>query len=96
MTLWERKAAEELADAIGKHRRSHPDQLENNALLAVVEEAVDACSNTVSTTAVEVSRHRALLCAICRGAKLYQCDVEVGWSQNCAFVISNTTSFGGL
>jgi hypothetical protein len=96
MAIWERKDAEVLADAIGKHRRSNPDQVDSNALLAAIEKAVDAHSNTVATTAEDVRRFRGQVCAICRGANLYECDVEEGWSQNCAFVITNTTSFGSL
>ena len=96
MPDWERRNADTLADAIGKHIRSHPEMVEDNALLAIIQEAVDAAANTVSTTSGELNRQRALVCAICRGSKLYECDVPEGWSPNCAFVFTNTTSFGGL
>lgn len=96
MPNWERKNADVLANAISKHIRSHTDMEEDNDLLAIVLEAIDDASNTVATTAGELNRHRAVVCAICRGSKLYECDVPEGWSSNCAFIFSNTTEFGGL
>lgn len=96
MPHWERKNAFVLADAIAKHIRNHPDKTEDNELLSIVLDAIDAASNTVNTTQGELSRQRAVVCAICRGAKLYECDVPEGWSPNCAFVFSNTTEYGGL
>jgi hypothetical protein len=92
MPHWERKNAFVLADAIAKHIRNHPDKTEDNELLSIVLDAIDAASNTVNTTQGELSRQRAVVCAICRGAKLYECDVPEGWSPNCAFVFSNTTN----
>jgi hypothetical protein len=96
MTNWERREADILADAIGKHRRKHPHQVDDNELLAVIEKAVDECSHTIATTTDDLRRYRELVCAICRGSKLYECDVAEGWSQNCAFVTANTTLFGDL
>lgn len=96
MSNWERKEADTLAEAIGKHRKNNPDQVDTNELLAVLQIAVDEHAITTLTTTGDLRRYRALVCAICRGAKLYDCDVEDGWSQNCAFIMTNTTSFGGL
>lgn len=96
MTNWERKEADILAEAIGKHRKSHPNQVDDNGLLAVIEKAVDERSHTVATSPDDLRRYRALVCAICRGSKLYECDVPDGWSKNCAFIIANTTQFGPI
>jgi hypothetical protein len=96
MSNWERKEADVLADAIGKHRRNHPHLVQDNELLAVIEKAVDECANTVATTTTDLRRYRAQVCAVCRNSKLYECDVPEGWSQNCALIFFNTTSFGAL
>ena len=96
MANWERKEADTLAEAISKHCRSNPAQVQGNALLAVVQIAVDAAANTVSTSSGDLRRCRAQVCSICRDARLYACDVTHGWSDNCAMVGVNTTEFGGL
>lgn len=96
MPNWERKEADTLADAIGKHRKRNPHMVEDNQLLAIVQEAVDDAANTVSTNASDLRRHRAVVCAICRGSKLYACDVADGWSKNCALIGSNTSEFSPL
>ena len=96
MPNWERRNADVLADAISKHIRSHPHMVDDNELLSIVKDAIDSAASTVLTTQVELNRHRAVVCAICRGSKLYECDVPQGWSSNCAFIFANTTEFGGL
>lgn len=95
MSNWERREADTLAEAISKHRKRHPDMVRENAQLAIVQKAVDEAANTVATTAGDLNRHRAQVCAICRGAGLNDCDVPQGWSYNCAFV-RNNTDFGEL
>lgn len=96
MSEWERRNADTLADAIGKQIRNHPELVEENALLLVIQEAVDTAANSVSTTPGELNKQRANVCTICRRSKLYECDVAEGWSPTCAFVFANTTNFGGL
>jgi hypothetical protein len=96
MPNWERRNADVLADAISKHIRTNPEMVEDNALLTIIQEAVDGASNTVTTTTGDLHRCRAAICAICRGSKLYVCDVDEDWSPNCAFIYANTTEFGGL
>jgi hypothetical protein len=96
MSNWDRRNADTLADAIAKHIRNHPDMVEDNVLLAIVQQAADEAANTVTTTSGELNRQRAVVCAICRSSKLYECDLPMGWSENCAFVCANTTAFAGL
>jgi hypothetical protein len=96
MRNWEHKHANTLADAIAKHIVRHPELVEDNELLAIINQVVKKSSNTVTTKPYDLSRQRAVVCAICRGSKLYECDVPAGWSQNCAFISANTTEFGGL
>lgn len=96
MPGWERRNADTLADAIGKHIRNNPDTTEANAKLMVIQEEVDDAASTVTTTPGELGRQRAAVCAICRQHQLYECDVPQGWSSNCSFVFANTTEFGGL
>jgi hypothetical protein len=96
MAHWERREADTLAEAIGKHRKNNPRLTEQNALLALIQAAVDDSASTVNTTAGTLSLHRAQVCAICRGSNLYTCDVAEGWSNNCAMIFANTTEFSPL
>lgn len=96
MTQWDRRQADTLADAIGKHITKRPDMAAENAQLAVIRKAVDGASHTIQTTAGDLYRYRAEVCAICRGSKLYECDVPVGWSKNCALLHTNASEFGDL
>jgi hypothetical protein len=96
MSNWERKNVDTLADAIAKQIRNHPEMVEVNVLLVIAQQAADEAANTVTTTSGELNRLRAVVCAICRGSKLYECDVPKGWSENCAFVYANNTAFAGL
>lgn len=95
MANWERREADTLAEAICKYRRRNPDRAQENAQLAIVQKAADEAANTVATTAADLQRHRAQVCAICRNAQLNDCDVPHGWSDNCAFIRANT-DFGAL
>lgn len=96
MANWERREADTLAEAIGKHLRQSADTVVENQLLALVQKQVEEASTTVSTTPGELLRFRSLVCTACRSGKLYTCDVPQGWSENCAFVYANTTHFGTL
>lgn len=96
MSNWVRKEADILADAIGKHIRNNPDLHVVNQRLAKIRIMVDGASITVNTTQGELVRYRTLVCAECRGSKLYECDVPVGWSANCALIFHNTSQFSDL
>jgi hypothetical protein len=90
MANWERREADTLAEAIGKHCRRNPHMVDDNELLALVQDAVDAAAHTISTNSGYLRRHRELVCAICRGSQLYACDVPDFWSENCALICSDT------
>lgn len=96
MPTWERRNADTLADAIAKHIRNNPELKDDNESLAIIQAAVDNAANTIATTAGELNRCRAVVCAICRGSNLHECDVPEGCSSNCAFIFDNTTEFAGL
>jgi hypothetical protein len=96
MSNWERRDADTLADAIGKHVRNFPDLVAVNKMLIAIRVVVDEASTTVNTTPGELQRYRAQVCSLCRGNNLYRCDVPEGWSENCAFIFYNTSQFGDL
>jgi tRNA threonylcarbamoyladenosine modification (KEOPS) complex Pcc1 subunit len=96
MSNWERREADTLADAIGKHVKANPELVKENRLLSVIKLSVDAASTTVNTSAADLSRYRAEVCAICRGSTLYECDVAEGWSSACAFVFTNASEFAAF
>lgn len=93
MANWERKNADTLADAIDKHLKRQPQEGRDEKLLSIIRIALDQAANTVTTSASTLNRHRAEVCAICRGSKLYECNVSEGWSTSCAFVNTNTSDF---
>jgi hypothetical protein len=96
MTNWDRKEADLLADAIVKHITHHSGREDDNRKLLAIERDADAAANTIATTAGVLTGLRSRVCTICRGSKLYPCDVPSGWSSRCAFILSNTTQFGEL
>jgi hypothetical protein len=96
LSNWERREADTLAEAIGKHIKANPDLAKENRVLAVIRLSVDAASTTVNTNSDELSRYRAEVCAVCRESTLYQCSVAQGWTSDCAFVFSNASQFGDL
>jgi hypothetical protein len=96
MANWERKNADTLADAIDKHLKRNTHPTGDEKLLSVIRIALDQAANTVNTSASTLNRHRAAVCAICRGSKLYECNVEEGWSTSCAFINTNTSDYAPL
>lgn len=96
MPNWERREADTLAEAIGKHRRSNPRLLDSNLRLAAIEKLVDEAANTVATSAGDLKRFRSQVCAVCRGCKLYACDVQQGWTESCTLVHANASEFSPL
>jgi hypothetical protein len=93
---WERRKVDALADAIGKQMRNSPQLAPANELLAAVQLAVEKAAATVNTTASDLNRHCSDVCKICRGSSLYECDVDEGWSVNCAFILVNSSRFADL
>lgn len=96
MPNWERRQADTLAEAIGKHRRNNRDLVDSNLRLASIEKAVDAAANTVATSAVDLRKYRSQVCTVCRANSLYACDVPQGWSENCALIYANASEFSPL
>jgi lipopolysaccharide biosynthesis regulator YciM len=93
---WERRKADALADAIAKHMQNSSQLTRANVLLSEVQVAVEKAGATVNTTESELRRHYSVVCKICRGSSLYECDVDEGWSVNCAFILVNSSRFADL
>lgn len=89
MANWERRNADTLAAAIHTHCKVHPGLEGINQRLERVQLGLATAAKTISTTVGELQSQRAQVCAICRPATLYVCDVAVGWSDSCAFVSTN-------
>jgi hypothetical protein len=91
MSNWEHKAAYELACAMESHFKSavvNPDCGEQ--LRSVYRAAKRA---TTTDSGPEALIHiRGVLCHSCRGNSLYVCDVDQGWSSNCALIKKNIFS----
>lgn len=90
MSNWEHKAADELASALVNHIKYANDDLTDTGLLISIYEAARR-SATVSDTGPEALIHiRSVLCYWCRRKARYPCDVDLGWSTNCAFIRANS------
>jgi hypothetical protein len=96
MSNWERREICTLADAIGKHIKANPELVKENQLLSVIQPSVDAASTTVNTNTADLCRHRAEVCAICRGSTLYECNGTDAWPSECAFVFTNASEFAAF
>jgi hypothetical protein len=86
MSIWDHKVAHEIARAVDMHMKSpsaHSQQ--GHQLIGVYKDAKRAAT-TVQTTPNDLEDIKASLCLACRGGKLYNCDVDTGWSPNCAFI----------
>ena len=96
MTGWAHREFETLAEAISIHLETFRGETAVNEVLAHIQENAEAAAQSALTTEGDLVRCRTSLCAVCRAAKLYECDVSTGWSFHCAFLRSNTTFFGQI
>lgn len=91
MSIWEHKAADELASAVAHFvKKSSADSQRWYQLIGIYKDAKRA-AETIATNSSALDTIRSSLCLTCRGQKLYECDVVKGWSMNCAFVKSNSS-----
>jgi hypothetical protein len=90
MSNWQHKAADELASAVANHIKYVHDDLANTAQLIGIYKAAKRAA-TVPETGPEALIHiRGILCYACRRHKSYPCDLDSGWSPNCAFIRANS------
>ena len=94
MTHWDRREAGILADALAGHCKTSPQAPAENALLVDIRNKAVKASQTVTTTFADLNHLRARVCSVCRGVKLYSCDVPHGWSGNCGLLASQTKPGG--
>jgi hypothetical protein len=86
LSIWDHKAAHEIARAVDMHMKSpSANSQQGHQLIGVYKDAKRAAA-TDQTGPQELSDIRASLCTACRGNTLYECDVDKGWSKNCAFI----------
>ncbi len=89
MTIWEHKAAHEIAGAVANHIKSASADSQHGALLIGVYKAARRAAATDMTDPRALNHVRSSLCSLCRGHELYKCDVAEGWSPKCAFLQIN-------
>ena len=86
MSMWEYKAAHEIARAVDIHMKGSSARSQyGHQLIGVFKDAKKA-SVTALTGPKDLDDIRAGLCIACRGDALYKCDVEKGWSPQCEFI----------
>lgn len=96
MLQWEIREAEVMVQALAMHCRDNPDDLEVNLQLLDLQDTAEAAIAEEAPATTDLAALRTQLCALCRGNRLYACDVATGWSGNCTFVFANTTEFSSL
>lgn len=96
MNNWACREFEALAGAIEVHLETFPGQVAVNEVLAHIQQEAATASKTPTAMESDLIQCRATLCAVCRAARLYECDVSTGWSFSCAFLHANTTFFGQI
>jgi hypothetical protein len=87
MSVWDYKAAHEIASAVDIHIQKRPSARSQygHQLIGVYHDAKRAGS-TALTGPQDLHDIRTSLCTVCRGDDLYKCDVSEGWSRNCEFL----------
>lgn len=96
MSSWAHREFDTLAEAIAIHLETFRGETAVNEVLSHIQQEAIAASTATTTTELDLKQCRSALCAVCRAARLYECDVSTGWSFNCAFLHSNTTFFGQI
>jgi hypothetical protein len=86
MPTWEYKAAFDIARAVDLHIRSSSAKSQRGHQLIGVYKDARRAASTAQTSPNVLNDIRKSLCIECRGDKLFPCDVDVGYSPNCAFV----------
>lgn len=83
MTQWARKNLDELGRAVQKEVMATSQS--NTAMfdLHLLSQKIEL---SMSEPERNLAIFRGTMCALCRQNKMYKCDVDVGWSLNCAFV----------
>jgi hypothetical protein len=93
MSNWEHKAAHELACTLEKHFKSACVNIDCAPELRSVFRAAKRAATT-DFGPESLIHIRGVLCHLCRGNDLYACDIEQGWSSNCALIHKNNSSLG--
>jgi hypothetical protein len=86
MSVWDHKAAHEIASAVDMHMKGSNARSQFGHLLIGVFKDAKRAGATAETGLQDLKDIRASLCVACRGGNLYKCDVSEGWSQNCEFL----------
>jgi len=89
MSVWDHKAAHELACAVEKHIHRSSAEPQAGHILMGVYSAAKKASKTAETNPVSLMHIWSSLCFACRRDKLYQCDVSEGKSEHCSFLLHN-------
>jgi hypothetical protein len=87
MSVWDHKAAHEIASAIDLHIQKVPRARSQygHQLIGVYRDAKRAGS-TAQTGPQDLKDIRTSRCVACRGDALYKCDVDEPWSNKCEFM----------
>jgi hypothetical protein len=84
MTEWSRKNLDELYFSIRQELKI-VDGLDDKCSFKLISIQVQIETSFWQTEG-DLKQCRSQICEACRAHKLYDCDLEVGWSPNCAFI----------
>lgn len=86
MTDWDRKNLDALHSALSK--KVNGDGSFGSATVSLI-----AIKNHIAMSfgheQQTLNNCRTALCDVCRKNRMYECDVEAGWSPTCAFIKAN-------
>lgn len=84
MSDWSRKSLDELYFSIRRELEA-ADGIDDKLSFKLISVQVQIETSFWKTEG-DLKQCRSQMCEVCRAYKLYTCDVEVGWSPNCAFI----------
>jgi hypothetical protein len=86
MSVWDYKAAHEIASAVDIHMKGSSARSQYGHQLIGVYRDAKRAGSAAATGPQDLKDIRASLCIACRADALYKCDVDEGWSENCEFL----------
>lgn len=83
MEPWTRKRLDLLHFSINNELKLHCNLEQKVIELISIKNRIAA---SLAKNDADLTECRSQLCLVCRANQMYSCDVDVGWSANCAFV----------
>jgi hypothetical protein len=90
---WDRKFFGTIANALSNHLKKTGKNTQRGYVLLEIHETAMKYSKYHRADSCILDQLKLALCSECRLSQLYECDVPVGWSHNCALLQHNECDF---